>query len=190
MTPMMLQPGDGEGGGESSGMRRMPIDKPQTPPGFYAPPPSDVDLGEEDFEVATNTERITELKEKTQELAELGHRLEVGQEKAEGMRAVQTEQIAALAKEIPIIKEIQVQQGKKVDECASGVGQILAILQGAGMVAPPAAGAGTAPSTGPIAVNNPTAQLVHFLMPAIRQLPPQIILLLVAYLIFTGKITG
>ena len=122
MAPVLLVAGDGEGGGESSGVRRMPIDKPQTPPGFYAPPPSDVDLGEEDFEMATNGERITALEEKVT-------------------------LVAVATADIPGIKATQEAQGKQIESCAKGVGDILACLQsqGFGTVAPPAAGARDCP---------------------------------------------
>lgn len=163
MAPVLLVAGDGEGGGENSGVRRMPIDKPLTPPGFYAPPPSDVDLGEEeDFEMATNGERITALEEKVS-------------------------LVAVATADIPGIKATQEAQGKQIESCAKGVGDILACLQsqGFGTVAPPAAGAGT-PAITP---HNPSAQLMHYLMPAIRQLPPQLLLLVAAWLLFTGKIT-
>lgn len=190
MAPVLLVAGGGEGGGEESGVRPLLlIDRPDTPAGFHAPPPdvegSDVMDLEEGEDMATNTERIAALEEGQKELVEVAHRLEVGQEKAMGERALQGQQIAGLVADVAKIPAVEA----KAATCAENTTKILAILQGAGMVAPTAADASN-PTGGPIAVNNPTAQMMHFLMPAIRQLPPQIILLLVAYLLFTGKLTG
>lgn len=192
MTPMMLQPGDGEGGGESSGVRRMPIDKPQTPPGFYAPPPSDVDLGEEEQIMATAAERLGEVEKRQTELAELGHRLEVGQETARGERALQAAQIQAISAqvaEIPAIKETQAKQGAEVAQCNANTVQILAILKGNGMVAPTAADAVAGVGGSSIVAAGPSHQMGAYFMRALNQVPGPIALIVVVYLLLNGKVS-
>lgn len=185
MAPFILAggPGGDGGGGDGSGLKRL--DLQPAPPAIYGEPPSDVDVAaseEEGEDMASTAERLSALEHKQDGLLDLGHKLELGQEKAEGARALQGQQIAALVAEVAKIPAIET----KVTECSQNTAQILVILQGAGMVPPGGPPTGTPTVAG---ASSGSAQLMHWLMPAIRQLPPQVILLIAAYLLFTGKIS-
>lgn len=174
MAPMILNTTGVEGGagveGSGSGLKRL--GNLPTPPAIHATEPPSTETAseaEEGEDMATTAERLSAVEEKQDGLLDLAHKLELGQERAEGARALAVQRMDALAAEVAKIPGIEA----KATECAANTAQILAILQGAGLVAQGSGG----------------AQLAHWLMPALRQLPPQVILLIAAYLLFTGKIT-
>lgn len=166
MTPLLLTAGAGEGECERSGMRPLLlIDRP--PAGFHAPPPvdDDDDLDFEDAEgdamteTGTNKKRIEELEIKMTQVVQL----------TEGIPALQ----------------------KKTDECAQGVGQILTILQAQGLatVTPPGGTPGLGAGGQVVHAAGANRQLNAYLVSMLKQLPPQLVLLIALWLLASGKIS-
>lgn len=123
MAPVLLVASEGGGEGERSGMRPLLlIDRPDTPAGFHAPPPDMDSDYEEDFEMATNGERIKHLEEKV-------------------------ELISQTTGEIPEIKAMVLGQGAMIKLCTDNTKSMMSFMQQQwGMPTPPTDSA-TGPAT-------------------------------------------